>query len=47
MAPGANTLNDRIVAGIDVGGTFTDLIIIDEKAGKVVLAKPRQRRGPV
>ncbi|MBZ5762498.1 MULTISPECIES: hydantoinase/oxoprolinase family protein [Rhizobium] len=39
MAPGANTLNDRIVAGIDVGGTFTDLIIIDEKAGKVVLAK--------
>jgi N-methylhydantoinase A len=39
MAVEQHRMNDRIIAGIDVGGTFTDLIIIDEKAGKVVLAK--------
>ena len=27
------------VAGIDVGGTFTDLIAIDTQAGEVRLAK--------
>ncbi|WP_210490865.1 hydantoinase/oxoprolinase family protein [Microvirga antarctica] len=29
----------QVVAGIDVGGTFTDLIIIDDKAGTVVIGK--------
>ena len=27
------------IAGIDVGGTFTDLILIDETSGEVRLAK--------
>ena len=28
-----------VVAGIDVGGTFTDLVMLDEGAGTVRLAK--------
>jgi N-methylhydantoinase A len=33
--------NDEMttIAGIDVGGTFTDLILVDEASGKVALAK--------
>jgi len=34
QAPSGSTL-----AGIDVGGTFTDLILIDRRAGKVSIAK--------
>jgi N-methylhydantoinase A len=29
----------QVVAGIDVGGTFTDLIIVDDKAGQVIIGK--------
>lgn len=29
----------QIIAGVDVGGTFTDLIVLDVKAGRVVLGK--------
>lgn len=31
--------SDSVVAGIDVGGTFTDLILIDGRNGKVRIAK--------
>ncbi|MBX3577531.1 MAG: hydantoinase/oxoprolinase family protein [Rhizobiaceae bacterium] len=34
-----NNRSGSVVAGIDVGGTFTDLILIDGKAGRVHIAK--------
>ena len=29
----------RRIAGIDVGGTFTDLIVVDDASGEVRIAK--------
>ncbi|WP_137113298.1 hydantoinase/oxoprolinase family protein [Mesorhizobium sp. GR13] len=37
-APG-ETSKEAVVAGIDVGGTFTDLLLIDGRSGQVRLAK--------
>ena len=41
MTSAPDSLSDRarIVAGIDVGGTFTDLVVIDGEKGGVTLAK--------
>ncbi len=36
---GADLSRQPVVAGIDVGGTFTDLILIDGRSGRVVVAK--------
>jgi len=35
----AETSKEAVVAGIDVGGTFTDLLLIDGRSGEVRLAK--------
>ena len=39
QATNATRPPEGVIAGIDVGGTFTDLIIIDARDGKVVLGK--------
>jgi len=39
MDENVQTPSASTVAGIDVGGTFTDLILIDQRAGRVSIAK--------
>ncbi|HWV40548.1 hydantoinase/oxoprolinase N-terminal domain-containing protein, partial [Pseudorhodoplanes sp.] len=35
----------RLVIGVDVGGTFTDLFFLDEESGKSWIAKVPSTRG--
>src|SRR5690606_18801470 len=39
MDENAQARSGNAVAGIDVGGTFTDLILIDQASGRVLIAK--------
>ena len=32
-------MTEKIVIGVDVGGTFTDILAFEEKTGKVSVAK--------
>ena len=38
-------MSNRIVIGVDVGGTFTDILALDETAGAVKVAKTPSTRG--
>lgn len=38
-------MTNRIVIGVDVGGTFTDILALDETAGEVKVAKTPSTRG--
>ena len=38
-------MTNRIVIGVDVGGTFTDILALDETAGEVNVAKTPSTRG--
>ena len=38
-------MSNRIVIGVDVGGTFTDILALDEASGKVNVAKVPSTRG--
>src|SRR3990172_5913819 len=38
LLPGAPKLNMRYVVGVDIGGTFTDCVVVDEN-GRVSLGK--------
>ena len=38
-------MSNRIVIGVDVGGTFTDILALDETAGSVNVAKTPSTRG--
>ena len=35
----------RLVVGVDVGGTFTDLFVLDEPAGSAQIVKVPSTRG--
>ena len=38
-------MTPRIVAGVDVGGTFTDLFLVDEATGTCTVGKVPSTRG--
>ncbi len=38
-------MSNRIVIGVDVGGTFTDILALDEASGEVTVAKVPSTRG--
>jgi N-methylhydantoinase A len=41
-----NEPNDRAyVIGVDVGGTFTDVFVLDERSGQVMTGKVSSTRG--
>ena len=37
-------MSNRIVIGVDVGGTFTDILALDEASGQVKVAKTPSTR---
>jgi N-methylhydantoinase A len=38
-------MSGRYVIGVDVGGTFTDIFVLDERSGQVMTGKVPSTRG--